>query len=357
MKTLAITGLFSPLGRRMARLAKQFSVRVLGIDVKPMTRPFPGVEFVEADIRNPLLSELFKVEQVDTVLHCAFRWRQRRTEQVFDSNVLGTMRLLGAASMAGVRKVVLPSSTVVYGAVADNPTFIDEKGDFTGRPEYAYVQELREIETFVNGFRRQQPDMVITSLRFANILGGGYPSPLAQYLALPAAPVLIGFDPMLQVIHHNDVLRALGHCIMNDHNGIYNIAAAPAMPLLKLLALAQTPPVPVFHLFAAKGMRWGRMFSKKVDGAVPLPWDYLRYSWTVSTDRMNDELDFAPLTDAESTVRDFGDALRAYRYETNRPYRFGQDRWRDVQKGGKLVVNSTQRTRTAVADLRGARAE
>ncbi len=92
MKTLALTGLFSPLGRRMAQLANQFGVRVLGIDVKPMTQPLPGVEFVEADIRNPLLPELFKSEKVDTILHCAFRWRQRRTEQVFDSNVLGTMR-------------------------------------------------------------------------------------------------------------------------------------------------------------------------------------------------------------------------------------------------------------------------
>jgi len=124
-----------------------------------------------------------------------------------------------------------------------------------------------------------------------------------------------------------------------------------------LVALAQTPPAPVFHLFAANGMCWGRMFSKKVDGAAPLPWDYLRYSWTVSTDRMCEELNFEPLNDAESTVREFGAALRAYRYETNRPYRFGQDRWHDAQKGGKIVLDTTQRTRTAVTELRGARAE
>jgi UDP-glucose 4-epimerase len=330
---------------------------VLGIDVKPMTRPLSGVEFVEADIRNPLLSELFKVEKVDAIVHCAFRWRQRRAEEVFDSNVLGTMRLLGAASMAGVRKVVVPSSTVVYGAVADNPMFIDERDGFRGGPDYAYVQELREIETFINGFRRQQPDMVITTLRFANILGDGYPSPLARYLALPVAPVLIGFEPMLQVIHHDDVLRALGHCIMNDYNGIYNIAAAPAMPLLKLLALAQIPPAPLFHLFAAKGIRWARMFSKKVENAAPFPWDYLRYSWTVSTDRMSEELGFEPLRDAEATVHDFGEALRSYRYKHSRSYRFGYDRWRDLQGGGEIIVNTTHRTRAAVGESQNVRSE
>ena len=137
MRTLAVTGVFSPLGRHIAQVASSFGVRVLGIDLKPMTKPFPGIEFIEADLRNPLIAELFKAEKVDAIVHCAFRWRQRRTEEVFDSNVLGTMRLLGAAALAGVHKVILPSSTVVYGASPENPAFLDEDSDFLGAPAYA----------------------------------------------------------------------------------------------------------------------------------------------------------------------------------------------------------------------------
>jgi len=80
MKTLVITGLFSPMGRSMARLAVEAGVRVLGVDVKPQTRPFPGIEFVHADIRNTLFIELLKAEKVDAILHTAFRWSQRRIE-------------------------------------------------------------------------------------------------------------------------------------------------------------------------------------------------------------------------------------------------------------------------------------
>ena len=353
MKTLAITGLFSPLGRRMARLASGFGMRVLGIDIKPMTRPFPGIEFVEADIRNPLLSELFKTEQVDTILHCAFRWRQRRTEEVFDSNVLGTMRLLGAAEIAGVRKVIFPSSTVVYGADPTNPAFIPEDEEFHGHWQYAYIRELREIETFVNGFRRQQPGMVITTLRFANILGGGVPSPMARFLSLPMPPTLIGFDPMMQFIHHDDVLRALGHCIMSDYNGVYNVAAWPPMPLLKALGLARTPPLMLIHPCAYSGYRWGRMFSKKVDDLAPLPWDYLRYSWVASTERMTGELQFEPQIDAEAILREFGEALREYRYENNRVYRFTRNRVRDAARAQQALGEAKRRTGAAMDDLRG----
>ncbi len=355
MRTLAVTGVFSPLGRRIAQVASSFGVRVLGIDLKPMTKPFPGIEFVEADLRNPLIAELFKAEKVDVIVHCAFRWRQRRTEEVFDSNVLGTMRLLGAAAQAGVQKVILPSSTVVYGASPENPAFLDEEDDFQGAPSYAYVRELREIETFVNGFRRQQPDMVITTLRFANILGGSTSSPLALLLSMPAAPILMGFDPMLQVIHQDDVVRVLGQCVASDHNGVYNVAALPALPLLKVLALAGVPPAPILHPFAYYGFRMGRLVSAKAYDMAPLPWDYLRYSWVADTRRMEQDMGFVPAIDAEATVREFGEAVRKHRYATNQAYRFTTDRIDDMSAASRMTYGAARqigrRTQAAFTSL------
>lgn len=359
MKTLAITGLFSPLGRHLAQAAGQLGMRVLGIDLKPMTKPMTAVEFIEADIRNPLLAELFKAEKVDTIVHCTFRWRQRRNEEVFDSNVLGTMRMLGAAALAGVRKVILPSSTVVYGASPDNPAFLDEDGDFAGRPSYAYVRELREVETFVNGYRRQQSDMVITTLRFANILGGGVASPLAALLSLPTPPVLLGFDPMFQVIHHDDVVAALLHCIQHDFNGVYNLSARPALPLLKIVALAGAPPIPILHPLAYLGFRTGRLLSPRVYGLAPLPWDYLRYSWVAATERMNDELGFEPAIDAETTIQQFGEAVRQQRYRGNAAYRFTVDGLQTTVATAQGAYSSAseagRRAQVALGGLRGAK--
>jgi len=339
----------------MARLASEFGMRVLGIDIKPMTKPFPGVEFVEADIRNPLLAKLFESENVEVVLHCAFRWRQRHTEEVFDSNVLGTMRLLGAAALARVRKVIIPSSTVVYGAHPSNPAFIDESSEFVGRPEYAYIRELRDIETFVSGFRHQYPDMIVTVLRFANILGGGMSSPMASYLSMPAPPTLLGFDPRLQFIHHDDVLRAVGHCIMEDHNGTYNVAALDPQPLLKVLALVGAPPVFIFHPLAYWSQRWGRMIRPEVDRCAPLPWDYLRYSWVAATERMEQELGFTPAKDAETTIREFGQQLREQRRKTSLTYRAAEDGLRTVKTVGKqtqrVAQEAARRTTAAASDL------
>jgi len=356
MKTLVITGLLSPLGRRMARLTASMGVRVLGIDIKPLTKPFPGVEFVQTDIRNPLLAELFKTEKVDTILHCAFRWRQRHVEEIFDSNVLGTIRLLGAAETAGVRKIILPSSTFVYGAVAGNPAFLGEDSDFKGRPHDAYVRELREIETFVNGFRHQQSQMVITVLRFANLLGGGLTSPLARYLSLPAAPTLLGFEPMLQVLHHDDALRVLGHCLQHDCDGVFNIAAAQPLPLYQLLALAGVPPMMILHPLAYQGLQMGRMFSHRIDALVPIPWDFLRYSWGADTRRMVRCLHFTPI-DAKTTVQQWGQTLRQHRRQNSRLTQAATECWQDIvtmnQKCRATHQESSRRLARAVAELRG----
>jgi UDP-glucose 4-epimerase len=319
MKTLVVTGLFSPLGTTVASWAIEKGYRVLGVDIQPMTRPLPGVEFVQADIRNPLFPELLKAEKVDAIFHSAFRWRIRRSEEVFESNVMGTMKVMGAAALAGVKKVVFPSSTVVYGAHSNNPYFMSENNEFQGRSNYAYVRELRDIETFLAGFRRQHPEMTITVLRYANILGREYPSPFARYLAMPVIPTLMGYDPLMQVLHFDDAANVATRALEETHPGVFNVAAAPPLPLLKIIRMAGLHSVPILHPFAYTGQNLTGLFIKKAQEAVPLHWDYLRYPWTVSTDKIREEWGFEPMYDAETTVAMFADELHDRQPEAETP--------------------------------------
>ncbi len=311
MKTLVVTGLFSPLGGAIAQWAVDRGFRVLGVDINPMTRPFPGVTFIHADIRNPLFPQLLKAEQVDVIFHAAFRWRVRRSEEIFESNVMGTMKLMGAAALAGVKKVAFPSSAFVYGAHSANPYFMTESNDFHGPSHYAYVRELRDIETFLSGFRSQHPEMVVTVLRFANILGRDYPSPLARYLALPVIPTLMGYDPLLQVIHFDDAVRALTQALESDHQGVFNVAASPPLPLMKIIRLSGGHSIPILHPCAYAGQTLAGMFYRKSQDIVPIHWDYLRFPWTIATDRIREEWGFIPEYNAEETVRLFTQELRS----------------------------------------------
>lgn len=315
-RTIAVTGVANARARAVAQaLAQLPDARVLGLDGGSVQNGQDGVEYIQADIRNPLLADLLTVEEVDAVVHMAFEPSVRRSEPVFERNVVGTIRLFGAANAAGVRKVIFPSTTMIYGAARTHSVLLPETTEFKSHPEYSYVQELREIETFINGFRRQAPEMSITTLRFAHPLGSGADGPLARWLALPMPPVPLGFDPRMQVIHTADVVHALVHAVEADASGIYNIAADDeVLTVLQILGIVGKAPLPVVHLFLHWGVDLTKALNPSLLSAAPLEPSYLRFACVADTTRMREELGFVPQCTAREAVSAYAAMLRTQRY-------------------------------------------
>lgn len=304
-KVILVTGVAGFWGRRVAaKLLEAPGMQVIGLDPGEPDEKIQGLDFIQADIRNPLLLDLLKAEQVDTVCHLFFMEGIRPSEAAFDANVMGTMKLFAACREAGVRKIVLKSSTSVYGARPENPAFLKEDSLLNGSRAYGYTRDLVEIESFCNSFRRQAPETLLTILRFASIVGPEVDTPMSRFLSEPWAPVLLGFEPMMQVVHEQDVVGALVHAVLEDYPGVFNVAAEGVLPLRKLMALAGKLPLPVFHLLAY----WG---AAAVGGRLqgrdywPIEPDYLRYAWVGDLERMRQELQFTPAYTAEEILREF----------------------------------------------------
>ena len=66
-----------------------------------------------------------------------------------------------------------------------------------------------EIESYVRGLARRRPDVVVTTLRLANLMGAGVDSHVTRYLSLPVVPRVMGFDARLQFLHPSDAVEAL----------------------------------------------------------------------------------------------------------------------------------------------------
>ncbi len=310
-QVILVTGVSDYWGMRVAkRLLAEPAVHVIGVDAKAPQDAPDGLDFVQADIRNPLLADLLRAEQVDAVCHLAFTESRRRNEANFDLNVMGTIQVFGAAAEAGVRKIVHRSSTAVYGATPQNPAFLTEGHPLQGSRQYGYTRYMVEIEEFCDGFRPQQPDMVVTTLRFANIVGPTAVSPLTKLLQGKTAPMLLGFDPMLQIIHEDDVVAALVFAIRHDRPGIFNVAAEGLMPLTRVLALTNTLPLPILHPLAYWGLGnlRGRFSPARL---IPLELDYLRYRWVADTRKMRQEFSFTPQYTMEEALQEFAGLKRA----------------------------------------------
>ncbi len=285
-------------GRVAERLLSEPDLHVIGLDTEPPQQG-SGIDFIQADMRNPLLVELLKEEKVHTYVHLAFKETERPSESAFDFNVMGTMKVLSACAEADVRHVVLKSSTLLYGAQPGNSAFLREDHPLNAKRNFGTLRDLLEIENFLASFRSQSPEVRLTVLRFAHVLGPTVDSPLARFLRDDAAPMLLGFDPVTQLVHEDDVTSALAHAVIYEVPGAYNIAAAGAMPLFKLTGLAGKFPVPVLHPIAYLGESLlGPQFT-----AIDL--DYLRYPCVGDLQRMREDLEFAPAYSAEDVVREF----------------------------------------------------
>lgn len=289
--------------------------QIIGVDPSPLERSIEGLDTIQTDVRNPLFVDLLKSEGVDTVCHLDFRYSYQRSEKIFDANVIGTMKLIAACVEAGVRKVVLKSSTMAYGANWENPAFLTEAHPIQGNKKFGYVRDMVEIESFCNGYCQGSPSLTISLLRFPGIIGPESNTPMNQYLRMKMVPVLLGFDPMMQIIRESDVVRALLQVIDGDYPGAFNVAAQGVLPLRGLIGRAGKLALPVFHPAAYLATDLFGLSRLPLIEITPLDWDFLRYSWVADLKRMQEVLRFSPEYTAKEALEDFNHNEKLRRFD------------------------------------------
>lgn len=351
-RTVLITGVSGQWGRRLAeRLLREPSVRLLGVDRRPPDPPLDGLDFIKADVRNPLLPELLAVEQVNTVVHLAVVERQWRREADFESNVLGTMQLVGACAEAAVSHVVLRSTAALYGARPDNPMYMPEDWPLKATPTYGYLRDALEIENWLQEFRQEYPEMRLTVLRFAHVLGPTLNTPLSRLLSQPAVPCLLGFDPLLQLISDEDAVEALARAALGYGDGPVNVAAPGVVSLVQLAGMAGRPllPVPHWPLLDVLPLLASTRAGRRSLAWFPIEPIYLRFACTADTAHMEAVMGFRPQHTATQTVERFVAARRTAPYRQH----LNAERYADDQL--EQALRRRQRTEIPVVGLGGDR--
>lgn len=254
-KVVLVTGVSSELGGRLlARLGADSELdRVIGVDTIPpskqVSRRLGRAEFVRADIRNPLITKLIAGAEVDTVVHCSTTCHPpgpaRRTA-IKEVNVIGTMRLLAACQRApSVRKLVVKSTAAVYGAGPRSPAVFTEESELIPASSRGYAKDAVEMEGYVRRLARRRPDITVTTLRLANVIGPDIDTVLARYFALPVVPTVLGFDARIQVLHSSDALAVLELAALADRPGVFNVGADGVLTLSQAIRRAGRAELPV----------------------------------------------------------------------------------------------------------------
>jgi nucleoside-diphosphate-sugar epimerase len=153
----AISGGAGFLGLHLARRLLAEGHEVRSLDVVPLDEPGLDVQEVRGDIRDEAAAgEL--VDGARILVHAAAALPIRGgRDEIRSVNVDGTLTLLSAASLAGVRRVVFISSTAVYGVPEKHP--IEEEDPLDGVGNYG--ESKIEAEEVCRAFMRRGLDCVI----------------------------------------------------------------------------------------------------------------------------------------------------------------------------------------------------
>ena len=263
-RVVLVTGASRYLGSRLAgALAAEPGVeRVIGVDTiapEPATSALLGrTEFVRADIRAPLIAKVIAQSEVDTVVHMNVISTPRGAggrSAMKEINVIGTMQLLAACQKApSMRKLVLKSTSAVYGSSPRDPALFTEGVEPRSLPNSGYAKDAVEVEGYVRGFGRRRPDVDLSLLRFTNFIGPTIETPLTRYLGLPVVPTVLGYDPRIQLCHEDDAIEVLRRAALEDHPGIFNVGGAGVLLLSQALRRLGRPsfsvPPPAASLVA-----------------------------------------------------------------------------------------------------------
>ncbi len=284
--SVAVTGASGLVGRHLlpALAAHPDVDRVLGLDVREPDRRPRNVEFARVDIAGTELKPL--LEGIDVVVHLA-----GVVDPVPDValmarvNVEGTRHVLDAAASVGARRIVRISSATVYGAWANNPVPLAEDAPLRPNPHFSPAVQGAEVERLLGEWRADHPDVTVTTLRSAPVVGPG-----AERLP---ARILLGRPPLrvrgaampVQVVHVDDLAAALALAATRDLPGVYNVAAdgwLDASDMREMIPRSAVPALPAEALERMLDRTWELGLGDVPPGVVP----YLTHPWVIANDKL-----------------------------------------------------------------------
>ncbi len=250
-RRVLITGLGSFWGGRLAQALEQDDDVdiIIGLDTEEPKVRLERTEYVRSDENYSILSRIVAATQVDTIVHTFLLVDSTRAtgRRLHEINVIGTMNLFAAASTPSstVSNVVVKSSALVYGSTPRDPNWFTESTSRKSTVGTAVERSLLEVEGYVRDFAIDNPHVEVTLLRFSNVLGPRLSTPFSKALRLPAVPSVLGFDPRIQLVHEDDVVRSLLFAMGESHPGIYNVAGDGLLPWSEIARICDKPTFPM----------------------------------------------------------------------------------------------------------------
>ena len=298
--SVLITGICGRLGRLLARTLHRDD-EVVGIDRRAFEGKPKDIVHHQFDVRRKKTRDVFRAGGIRAVVHLGVMHDPRASDKEHHSwNVRGFQKLLEYLAEFEIPKLVVLSSANVYGPQADNPQFLTEEAPLLGAQTFSAIRDLVEVDMLAQSFFWRNPSTETVILRPCHILGSVRNAP-SNYLRLERPLTVMGYDPMVQVVHERDVVDALVLALRPGVRGIFNLRGPGEVPLSHLLRMLGRKPMAVPGPIAESVL--SRLWKFRLTSFPTPELDHVRYLCMVDDARARATLGYAPKRTLEETAR------------------------------------------------------
>ena len=296
---IVVTGASGSFGRVAVRWLAQQGLDVHAVDVQGHPARRAGVPFHELDVRKRGFEDLVRTMRPRAIVHLAMVRRfGRGAEERHRINFEGTAKVFEVGRGHGVEKMIFCSRATVYGALPDQPQFMTEEHPPSAGRTFPEIQDLIAADLYVSQMLWRYPDVETVLLRPVNVFGPTVSTLLNRYLGRPRVFTVMGFDPMQQVLHEDDLGLAFELALAGGVRGVYNVTGPGQVPISVLIEEAGAVGVPLPETLI--GLLKGRMgFPEIPIRAI----EYLKYACTVDGTRFGEDAGYEPRRGLVETLR------------------------------------------------------
>lgn len=279
---VVVTGANGFLGRRVCARFVEHGIDVVAVDRDAVA--VPGVLSRRADLVHDELGPL--LAGADAVVHLATCFPVDAPDLAPSADDLTLCgRVLGAVAAAGVRQVVLLSTSMVYGAWPNNPVPLIEDQPLRPNPDFAFAVHKAEVERRAVDWRADHADTALTILRPAVTVADRETSRVDRLLRSVGTIRSDEGDPPAQFLHADDLADAIVVAVENGLDGVANVAPDGWIAPDRLGALAWSGPRPRLPAWVVHAL-WRWRWRSGLAGAPPGLVAYTTWPWVVGNDRL-----------------------------------------------------------------------
>lgn len=306
-----ITGNAGALGKALVNeLLKDPNLSLIGVDRRPLDTTPEGLTHYPLDLRRKSAIEVLRKIKPQSIIHLGVirnpQTHRRKRANAYYFNLESTTQLLRLAENLAIKKFIFLSTANLYGPSPNTQGLLNEDLPLHGANKSPEFRDLVSLDMMMQSFFWKQPKTQTIILRPCHIVGPDLRNAPSRYLKLDTIPTILGFDPMLQLLHEADLIRAIVQSLRSKERGVFNLAGSDVAPLSRIIKALNRPtialPERLLKLLAAS-----TLLSRQSHFPVG-EIDHLKYSCIIDDKRAREDLGFKPLWSLSAIIKEISTA-------------------------------------------------